>query len=212
MITRNRRERANAAKVRIGVKGKEEHEAIAEALQEWQGSRFQMCQRHLLRRQRRGQCTLSLWKCPQSQAVWRMLKATPEWLTQQLDDSDNEKWDKAYTVCPHHQLDEEVIHAQASEISALVQIEHDDSRAKRDPRARSQSVMFVVQTMKDSDAVCVNANSGYCARSERLSSRNMLASLLVSDSPLPVGMQVLEFCPLATSSPLAEGWYRWRHV
>ncbi|KAG2798636.1 hypothetical protein PC111_g20769 [Phytophthora cactorum] len=66
--------------------------------------------------------------------------------------------------------------------------------------------------MKDSDAVCVNANSGYCARSERLSSRNMLASLLVSDSPLPVGMQVLEFCPLATSSPLAEGWYRWRHV
>ncbi|KAG4229847.1 hypothetical protein PC116_g21843 [Phytophthora cactorum] len=100
MITRNRRERANAAKVRIGVKGKEEHEAIAEALQEgiatveWQGSRFQMCQRHLLRRQRRGQCTLSLWKCPQSQA----LKATPEWLTQQLDDSDNEKWDKAYTV------------------------------------------------------------------------------------------------------------------
>ncbi|KAG3233797.1 hypothetical protein PI124_g21134 [Phytophthora idaei] len=60
MITRKRRERANAAKVRIGVKGKEEHEAIAEALQEWQGSRFQMCQRHLLRRQRRGQCTLSL--------------------------------------------------------------------------------------------------------------------------------------------------------
>ncbi|KAG3071554.1 hypothetical protein PI125_g22723 [Phytophthora idaei] len=35
-----------------------------------------------------------VWKCPQSQA----LKATPEWLTQQLDDSDNEKWDKAYTV------------------------------------------------------------------------------------------------------------------